>query len=205
MGVEVQAWGHLGMAPFAALGDTEAGGQSPAVLDQGYDLLCIPNATCEGMARPFPPCQDPPRPLTSLFSFPRSPPGQHWGLADPQLRCPPDSPSPPLGPWRTLLLLRSPQHRTGLSEGEPGIGQTALPPLPPPSVANWGLVTVRVMKGWQNLHWSCRDGFREQLCCWYQDPTALGRVEVDGITAGTKEALGISAGKGQVNPKPAAN
>lgn len=57
------------------------------------------------------------------------------------------------------------------------------------------------MKGWQNICLSCRDGFREQVCCWYQDPTALGGVEVDGITAGTKEALGTSAGKGQANPQ----
>lgn len=37
MGVEVQARGHLGTAPFAAFGDrtTGAGGESPAVLEQG--------------------------------------------------------------------------------------------------------------------------------------------------------------------------
>ncbi|KAL2301843.1 hypothetical protein Nmel_011243 [Mimus melanotis] len=59
----------------------------------------------------------------------RSPPGQHWGLAGPQPICPPATPSPPLWPWRTLLLLRSPQHETGLPEGEPGIGHgpTRLP------------------------------------------------------------------------------
>lgn len=140
MGVEVQAWGHLRTASFTALGDraTGAGGESPPVLDQGRDLLCTPNATCEGMARQLPPCQDPP-PLTSLFSFPRSPPGRHWGLADPQPMCPLDTPSAPLWPWRTLLLLRSPQHKTGLPKGEPGIGHgpTGLPCHPPPP-ANWG-------------------------------------------------------------------
>lgn len=65
MGVEVQAWGHLGTASFAELG---AGGKSPPVLDRGRDLLCTPSVTCEGMAKTLLPditfflSQEPPRP-----------------------------------------------------------------------------------------------------------------------------------------------
>lgn len=183
MGVEVQAWGHLGTASFAELG---AGGKSPPVLDRGRDLLCTPSVTCEGMAKTL-------LPLTSLFSFPRSPPGQHWGLAGPQPMWPLDSPSPPLWPWRTLLLLRSPQHETGAPKGEPGIGHgpTGLPCHPPPPPLKQGSGTVGVMKGQQNLCLSCRDGFRHQFYSQYQDPTVLWWVEVYRISAGTKEAPGI--------------
>lgn len=131
--MEVQAWGHLGTASFATVGDraTGTGGESPLVLDQGCDLLCTPSALCEGTGRQSPvTCPILPGPSSpSLFSFPRSLPGQHWGLAGPQPTCPPDILLSPMWSWRTLLLLRSFQHKTGLTEGEPGMGHgpTELP------------------------------------------------------------------------------
>lgn len=205
MGVEVQAWGHLGTAPFAAVGnrDTGAGGESPPVLDQGWDLLCTPSGTCEGMAGQLPPVpgQDSARtllPLTPLFSFPRSPLGQRWGLAAPQ---PMDSPSSPLWPWRTLLLLRNPQNKTGLPKGELGMGHgpTGLPRHPLTTLAwqIWALVTVRVMKGWQNLCSSCRDGV------WDQDPAVVGG-KCMGTLLGAKKVWAFQQEKDrqhQANPQ----
>ncbi|KAM4774247.1 coiled-coil domain-containing protein 17 [Cyanocitta cristata] len=127
--------GTFGTTPFAVVGDraTGAGGESPPVLDQGWDLLCTPSGTCEEMAGQLLPMpgQDSARtllPLTSLFSFPRSPRGQRWGLAAPQPMYPLESPSPPLWPWRTLLLLRSPQKKTGLPKGCSKLREAPLEP-----------------------------------------------------------------------------
>lgn len=85
MGVEVQAWGHLGTASFAELG---AGGESPPVLDQGCDLLCTPSVTCEGMARTL-------LPLTSLFFLSQEPPRPALGPGRPTAHMPPGLPLTP--------------------------------------------------------------------------------------------------------------
>lgn len=58
-----------------------------------------------------------------------------------------------------------------------------------PSTPLWqtgALVTVKVMKGWQNLCWSCRDGFRDQLCSCTRIPQPWGGWKWMGALLGPK-------------------
>lgn len=90
-----------------------------------------------------------------LFSFPRSPPSQHWGQGALQLlEEPVSSPAsclPPRWPWKTLLLLRSLQHSTNSPRGEPGTGHVPnrTAPVSPhqAGVGNWGFINCKWGEG----------------------------------------------------------
>lgn len=131
----VQAWaGDSGTAALATAGDTGApqgqGHQGRRFLTTG-EICSVPKAMCKWVAEQLLTVSvtgqgGDPLLLMPLFSFPRSPPGQHWGQVDPQFLVDPvSSPAsclPPPWPWRTLLLLRSLRHSTNLPRGEPGMG-----------------------------------------------------------------------------------